>query len=866
MYRNISYSSYKKQIRLWTWDDFGNRVLQEIPYKPYLFLEQKSGATEKSIFSSPLVKKEFETEFHRKKFVKNSGIKRIFYNLPPEQQFLIDKFHTTTDWMTFTKHPLRIFYLDCEMYSPDEFPEASQAKHPINLITIYDSLVDKYVTWGLKKPFTPKLDNHKYVQCIDEDDLLRTFLRYWRKNFPDILTSWNGDAFDLPYLVNRMEKLFGEGFASRLSPVDNIWSTEKLDRFKNPVTEWHIDGISCIDYMKAYKKFCKNERESWSLDYIANYELKCGKNDLGGMSIASLADNDWEKFVDYNVQDVSLIKDLETSLHYIDLCRMIGYKGLTKFEMALSTTQVVGGAFALEARKRNMYTPTFEYVAGARPAGGLVRIPEPGFKKSIVTFDAASLYPNTMITLNTSPETKIGNVVEHGDNVTIYTERGKEFDLTLEDFNKWMLANKICRSSHGTLFSQEERGIVPAIIENIYIDRKSNKDLMLRLQREISSIDKGTVEYAQTARKIEELDVLQYTLKILMNSMYGTFGTIYSALYDLDIVNSITKTGQELNLKASEAVQLLVKKKYGMTDNLTIGGDTDSIFVGIQPVLDKLGVELMTKSGNLTKKAQRLILELGGEDNPSQGIITLYVSRWGKEVLHSIDPRFEFKREKICDSGLFLEKKKRYVLHVLDDEGVKKDVFKYTGIEVVSSTIAEESKKLIRNVIEDLVVNQDEQRANATIKVAYSKFKQFSPEILGSRKSVRNLKKYQKRASGFDIGKGTPQNSKASLLHNTLINHLKLQQKYEKIKSGDKIKLLYCGKNKFGIDCIAFKNNLPDEFKLQPNYDRLYMQHIHPIFERVFEAVNWDITNPTKQYSCNLLDVFNQGENENENE
>ena len=861
MYRNISYNGRDQEIIMWTWDESGNRVTQNFPFCPYLYLEQKDGATARSIFDTPLVKREFENDYKRKMFVKNAGMSRVFYNLPPEQQFLIDRYHGVEDWSAFTRHPLRTFYIDLECYSPDEFPKASEAKHPINLITIYDTLDETFYTWGLNKSYSTPQTNVKYTQCIGEQDLLKSFLRHWRKNFPDIVSGYNSDGFDLPYIVNRLNLLFGEDYAKRLSPTDNIWSNEKLDRYKNPVTEWFIAGISCIDYMKAYQKFAINQRESYTLDYIANYELGYGKDDLDGMSIAEFSEANWQLFVDYNIKDVQLLIDLEKKLHYLELCRMIGYKGLTKFEKALGTTTVAAGVFALEAMKRDQIIPTFRFNKGYKPPGGTVHEPVPGFNENVITFDAKSLYPNTIITLNISPETKLGNITTDGNTVTITTVRGKEFTLTVESFEKWMHKEKICKSMNNILFSQSKKGIIPTIIDNIYADRKKSQALCKKLDKKMSIIHKSSHEYAELKKQSEEHDVMQYTLKILMNSIYGTFGNEHSIMYDPDIASSITLAGQESNHKACEAVRKYVLEKYNISDNIILYGHTDSIFITLTPILNKLGIKLQGVNGNIHPQAAQVIEELGGEEEAHKGYISKHLRAWAKKDLGSIDPRFEFSREKISDVILFFERKNRYISHNLNikfitiNPGDKKE-WSYTGVEVVSASMAKEIKIIIKNAIQRMILDKDPNIGNTLIKDIYTEFCDLNPEILATRKAIRDLKKYEKISSGFIIGKGAPQNSKASLYHNALINHLKLNKKYEMIKSGDKIKMLYVAKNKFGIKCIAFKDKLPAEFEMSPDYDMLFLKTVQPIFQRLYDAVGWQITNPTKNYSCDLMSVF----------
>ena len=866
MYRNIVYDSRARSIRLWSWDDKGNPTENLIPYKPNIYFEHKSGTDGTSIFNTPLKKRSFVTNYERRKFTETSGMDRIFNNLPIEQQFLIEQYGDHKDQSKFTENPLKIFYLDIEVFSPDEFPTASEAKHPINLITIYDSINDHYHTWG-GLAYTPTKDNVTYYPCKSESLLLKAFIKFWKSNFPDILTGWNCDGFDIPYIVNRLGRLFGDDYANKLSPTSRIWSKEKLDRFGNPITEWVIQGLTCIDYMKAYKKFSRNERESYTLDYIGEYEGVGNKIEFEG-TLAELSIKDWTTFTDYNIRDVELIVKLEAKLHYLDLCRMIAYKGLTKFEKALETNAVVAGAFALEARKIGKIIPTFNYEREGSPPGGLVRYPENGFNDDIVSFDAASLYPNTIISLNLSPETKVGQCIVD-DNFTYVTSvRGKEFKIKNNEFSDWMVKNKICKSIHGTLFSQVTKGIIPNIIEGIYKDRKATKTKGQRLERKANKLKSDDPQRKVLEIEGEELDVYQYTLKILMNSLYGTFGNQYSVLYDLDLVGSITLTGQESNLQSSIAVKNFVKEKYNFTDDLMVYGDTDSIYITLRPLLNHLGYTLTTseeriegKAMEITPEAMKIIEELGGEMNPQNGAITKHLTKWALKSMNSLDPRFEFKREKISKRGIFLNAKKRYIIQVIDNEGMpiavgSKKEFSYTGGEIVSATHAKELQNIIKHVINTMIISKDMTISNDAVMEGYSEFCKLSPEILSKRQAIKDLKKYEKNANGFQIGKGTTQNAKASLLYNHLLDHLTITSKYEKIKSGDKVKILYVGKNRFGIAYVGFKDKLPKEFGMEPDYRLLYLKNVHVAISRIFDAVDWSLIDPTKHYECDILAEF----------
>lgn len=855
-YRNIVYDQRNKKIVLFTWNDEGERVVEYHDYEPHLYIEHKQGKDGKSIFNTPLLKKEFRTEFKRRNFVEGSGLRRIFANHQPPQQFLLQEyFGMSTDDMN--KHPLRVFYLDIEVFSPDTFPTASEAKFPINLLTIYDSLTSKYHSFGLY-PYTPKNDNVIYYHCKTEEKLLMAFLKYWRKNFPDILTSWNGDSFDIPYIVNRITQLFGEQYASKLSPTNKIFSMDKRDRFNNPVKEWNIRGISCIDYMKAYKKFSVNDRESYKLDYIGTFEGVGGKNAYEG-SLADLSVSDWTAFVDYNIQDVNLIVKLEEKLHYLELCRMISYKALTPFEKALGTNNVVEGLMAIGAKKHDKIIPTFKNTRGVKPPGGLVREPKAGIIPDVVSFDAASLYPSTIVSLNLSPETKVGKFNIEDGVATVVTVSGKEAKLKEKDFYKFVKDKELSMSMHNILFSQKKRGILPEIIIDLYSERVDAKKKMK--EHNIKSKDKKLSQEDRAWHKKKYMDyyILQYTIKILMNSIYGTFGNVHSVLYDLEMSASITLTGQESNRQAVKGVMTYIEEKYGITDDIIVMGDTDSIYLTLTPLLDKIGVPLL--DAPLTKgqypkfnpRAMELIRELGGEDDPKKGVISAHLDRWAREELNMFDPRFEFKREKICNSGLFLNAKKKYILQVLNDEGVPVETgsekeFSHTGGELASSTISDEVRDIIKRVVIDMLMYKSNSHTNNLITELYDEYSHLDPDIIAVRKAVKNLVVPPKSYGFLQIPKGTPQNSKASIYYNQLISKYGLGKKYEAIRSGDKIRICYVLKNKYNLEYVAFKNKFPSETTLHVDYRKMFMKQVYSPLERMFEAVGWVLNDPSKQY------------------
>lgn len=247
----------------------------------------------------PLVKKEFNYEWERRKFVE--GYKgTVYFNLPPTQQYLLENYHHK-DISELTQFPLRTFFFDIEVIA-DEFPTASESKFPLTSVTVYDSQTKKYYVWGIKRYDEYSCKDHLegiepdeivYEYCADEKYLLVKFLKFWRRNFPDLIVGYNSSSFDVPYIVGRIEKVLGEGKSAKLSPVDSIYGKEQTNKFGQSYQEFSIGGISHIDYMVLYKTFTPGERESDALDYVCNEELGIGKLDYTGESLSSLMHRDW---------------------------------------------------------------------------------------------------------------------------------------------------------------------------------------------------------------------------------------------------------------------------------------------------------------------------------------------------------------------------------------------------------------------------------------------------------------------------------------------------------------------------------------------------------------------------------------------
>lgn len=854
-YRNIYYNSQERCVTVFSWDTDGKRTKFEASVEPYLYIE--GNGDYESIYGTKLSKKIFRTQYDRYKYLKDTGVKRVFDNFPVTQQYLIDTFWKINETPEFAQYPIKVMFLDIEVYAPDDFPHANEAKAPVNVITVFDSLAKKFITWGIKDYSTTEKDV-KYVKCTSEKDIFIKFIEYIENDYPDILTGWNSEFFDIPYVINRCTKILGEEYTKRLSPAGNVYNRSIKGQFGQEQIRWYIEGISLIDYLDVYKRFCLGVRESYKLAAIAEHELGESKVDFGAMNLATLADKDWKTFIDYNIQDVRLLVKMEEKLKYTELIRMLAYVGLTTFEAAMGSLSVINGATAVRARYRDQKIPSFirDEDTGKNP-GAYVGEPLSGFQENIISFDANSLYPNVMISLNISPETKVGVIDEQNEKeVTLRHVSGKTYKLTLDKFASFVEKEQIAISKANVCFTQKKKGVMPEILDYYYNKRQSIRKDLKKLKKQYSEYsDKKSVEAKQTKLTIDQLDAKQMCIKVFINSIYGYFGNKNAPFGDDDIASSITLTGQGVIKHSNELLKTFIKNEVpGISDEelnkCIIYNDTDSSYVSIKPLYK--GSDKKFKVGNkLTQFTYDKVQEI-------ENFLNTEIKVWGAKALNSKDCRFLFKREAIADVGIFLQKK-RYVIHILDDEGIPCEKFKYTGVEVVRSTMPGAIKPYVKKIIETMMATQNIGETNKVLNETYDIFKKLTPQDITFVSGIKGYEKYAGQCDNFNTAKGMPLHVKAAYIHNLLLDRFNISTKYEKIGSGDKVRFFYVKEpNKFNVSAIAYKYYYPEEFKaaFEPDYDTMFEKHIFSVIDRFYQNVNWVAQKPGNLVQTNLFELL----------
>ncbi len=759
-------------------------------------------------------------------------------------------------------------------YSATEFPHANQANHPINVVTVYDTLEHRFITWGigkfnkqrlhsvLEEQNVPAIDPSKliYRQCKDEIELLQQFTAYWRENYPDVVSGWNINQFDIPYLTNRIVKLFGENQHLVLSPVGRIWTKPIINMFKAPAVQTQIAGISIVDYMELYKSFSRSDSDSYKLGDVASKELKITKIAHGLGDLVTLADKDWDLFVCYNIQDVNLLLLLEQELNFLGIARFVSVNGFTKVENALGKVTIVQGAIASQALVMGKILPTFRTNQTVRGeyAGGYVREPVRGMHGNIVSYDANSLYPNAIITLNISPECKVGKILskpgqentlsEPVDVYTIQSPAGKIVKLPQAEFDSLVKTGQCTITAADVLYSQKKRGIIPNFIDGLYRQRVEMQTQMAAVEDVISKMKADDPRLIELKQKNKQLDNIQYSTKILLNSIYGNFANMNSCLFDLDAAASITLSGQEVVKQAAEICNLWARAKFNNPKaDIVRYGDTDSVYFSLDGC-----IELFDGKGILTASGQSVIEEL-------DGVINDQITHWAIENFKTSDSRFVFKRETLCEAGVFFDKKKRYILHVNYKGSTlneKKDRLKYTGVELVRSTYSDAAKKLIKAVVTKAFETRNQEVTKQFYYKQLRAFMELDIDDIALRTSIGTLDKYAAASNGLQLASKTSPAVGGAITHNYLIDKFNLQAVYPKLTQGNKVKYVYVERNPYGVDGISYGERFPKELKLVPDKTMMFEKVVRNSLSRIFAAIDWELPNSKFAPIDTLFEAF----------
>lgn len=873
MWRYCYYNTSKSTITEFTWNQEGERVELTTPFKPFLLLESEAPTKIKSIYGTSLYRKDFDNSFMRWKFTDDYDGK-IFFNLSPEQQYLMGKYRKE-DSSKFMKNDVRIFFLDIESPAEKEFPKPEEANYEIDLMTIYDSLTKTYHMWG-KHPYdSSKLESQmgkmmveksdfipvtekdiQYYHIEDEHDRLEHMVTFWENNCPDIYTGWNSDGFDTPYIINRLRKLFGQTAHLRLSPVNKVTIREGLDQFKNPTVTYKIVGVNCMDYMDVFKTFTFNaERPSWKLDDVANDELNCGKVDTQGMSLYELSRKKWDTYCDYNLVDVALLVSMEAKRNFLAIGRQTAYLGFSNITDCLGKIVTITGCIAKMALDRNVVIETRKPVEPVTFEGGYVLKPEMALRTNIYTFDFTSLYPVNMMTLGVSLETKVGKILHREGDDIIFNEGDIMMRKNKHIFNDYLRSKNYCISCADVIFDKSKRGVV----NDFVTEQFNNKAEYKRLANEAK--DKGDEE------AVIEYQRLGQITKIFLNSCYGVISAFSSPLFDLDCARSITLTGQAVLKKSVEIANSFSKEAFGINHDVVIGGDTDSIFCEFTEIVKKHKRPLfhedgLTEFGHQLSKLFEMALNKGVND-------------WVKERMLCDNPTYNMEREKSAETALFFAKK-QYAYYVKNNEGYdlpEDKRMKYSGLKVIKSEYSEMLKGMMNELYHQtlskyLTLGKVDCRKhiNEIIKKHKEEFFNATFFDVSKRQRANNLiAKENDFISRYKQGLHCPIQAKSTILYNRLVEDLDLKGKYPPLYSGAKVMWVYVEPNQYGTTSMSGVDGmLPEEFGINIDYNKQWNVLYLKVAQQLYKAVKWSFPNIYHEEMVDFDELFGEDEEDYE--
>ena len=814
---------YGKSIKYIGYEN-GRKVKSSVPFKPVLHVtaSKKGQPIEWHALDGtpvePIVFNDMSEATGFIKSYKDVPAFKIFGNTNYVIQYLNEEFPGEIAW---DRNVINVTSLDIECKSGDGFPEPELADQEITAITTKNNIDDTYHTFGCGDYDVSKslMQTHavRYVKCQDEKDLLYKFVSHMEATSPDVITGWNVEFFDIPYLVNRIAKVNSEATMKRLSPWGLVDTRETKSAFGQTVIKYELKGIAILDYMAIFKKFgyTYGPQESYRLDHIANVVLGEKKLDFGELrDLNELHDNDYQKFIDYNIKDVELIDRMEDKLGLITLCLTMAYKGGVNYEQVLGTVAIWDALIYRDLASKNIAVPmNSESFKGAYP-GGYVKEPQVGMHDWVCSFDLNSLYPSLIMQYNMSPETIL---LDDEPGVNVESVLAGQVQNTVPD---------TALAVNGTRFSTKKLGVLPSIIQEIYTERVGHKQKQIKAEQELELCTVKSEVYA-LEKRIAIAKNQQMALKILLNSLYGAMGNKWFRYFDMRIAEGITLTGQATIRWAENNLNNYLNTTLKTNKDYVVAIDTDSVYVTLDQLVKQFKpvnpVDFLDKicstalEGALTECYDRLYKSLGGIQN------------------HMV-----MGREVIADRGIWTAKK-RYILNVYDNEGVRyaKPKLKIMGIEAIKSSTPAICRQALKDIFKRIIETDEEtvQSDIANFKIA---FRQASAEEVSFPRGVNNLNKWTDKDTVYK--KGTPIHIRGAILHNNLVTDKKLSRKIEKITSGDKVKFTYLVKpNPIKENVIAFIDYMPKQFNLDKyvDYNMQFEKTFLGAIEPVLDAVGW---------------------------
>jgi DNA polymerase elongation subunit (family B) len=681
-----------------------------------------------------------------------------------------------------------------------------------------------------------------------EEELMLTFLDLI--DDADVMSGWNSEGFDIPYIVNRISRVLGKDYTRRFCLWNQYPKRREFERYGKAQETFDTIGRLHLDYMQLYQKYTYHEMHSYSLDAIGEYELDERKIAYSG-TLDQLYNNDFHTFIDYNRQDVELLVKLDAKLQFIDLANVIAHDNTVLIQTTMGAVAVTDQAIINEAHRRGLIVPDKQhdkvqkhYPRAVQAAGAYVATPVVGRHEWVGSMDLNSLYPSILRSLNLSTETIVGQVrhtltvplleeykweaarawegkfacpeyelVIAKDTTTklwIDFENGEElmatgaeiYQIIFESGQPWVI------SSNATIIRQDTKGIIPGLLERWYAERK----VMQKNAKESKGID---------AEQFGYWDKRQLVKKINLNSLYGALLNPGSRFNDPRMGQSTTLTGRTIARHMGAKVNELFTGKYDHVGDTIVYGDTDSIYFSAYPIFKK-----QIESGEFEWNKDRVIELYDTVCEQANTTFPSYMAQAHNVLDHTQGEIIAAAREMCALSGIFI-KKKRYAILVYDNEGFREDYdgkmgkIKAMGLDLKRSDTPSFMQDFLSELLLNTLTGTTDEELIARIIEFRREFRAMKPWEIGTPKRVNKLTYYTglEWKKGAYTGKATmPGHVRAAINYNRLrdINN-------DKFSLGiiDGMKTIVCKlkSNTMGFTSVGYPTDVdrvPDWFKELP--------------------------------------------------
>ena len=795
----------------------GQRYQRKLDFMPTLFVDAKGeNATWHTLEGYPVEPIQPGTIRETRDFVKRYESVAGF-NMYGQTNYGIQYISDTyREEIRFDMEHIRTWTIDIETATENGFPDIASANEEILLITIRDHTKKNIITWGTR-PYNGSRKDVEYRYFADELSMLKDFVVNWQMHTPDIITGWNTDFFDIPYLIHRVERELGESFTKKFSPWGYINKKKTYIKGSEEI-HYSIMGVAQLDYLQLYQKYTYSKQESYRLDYIAEQELGSNKLVNPGDTFRDFYTDHWDTFVDYNIMDVELVDQLEDKMRLIELHLTMAYSAGINYEEVFSQVRMWDAIIYNHLNKQRIVIPQKGHTAKATQfEGAYVKDPLVGLHQWVASFDLNSLYPHLIMQYNISPETltdeKISCTVDKLLNQEVDTDYAKRRNLSM--------------TANGWCYTKEKQGFMPALMEKMYADRKKFKKQMLKVEQEYQN-DKSK---KSLLKEISRLNNLQMAMKIALNSAYGAMGNQYFRYFDLRMAEGITTSGQlSIRWMANKLNAFMNKTLKTEGQDYVVAIDTDSIYLTLETLVEKV-------AGDKDTAGKIKFMDKICEDVFQPFIESGYQEL--KEYMNAYDQKMVMAREVLADKAIWTAKK-RYVMSVHNSEGVQyaKPKMKVMGLEMVKSSTPAVIRDKLREAL-PVIMTGEKKNVHKFVEDFRQEFMNLPPEQIAFPRGVNGIKKW---AGSPIYSKGTPIHVRGSLLFNHHIKRLGIDRKYQSIRDGDKIKFVYVKKpNPFQEDIISFPSVLPKEFELETyiDYDKQFEKVFVDAIQIVIEPLGW---------------------------